>query len=247
MLKALHRLTGCKWKLEQPVSSSDQLSHPSLQSLPAKISRGSIHDGYFYRIMFGGDYCKLIILEVKTDKTLRKNSIAQCIGYFLASQLDNRETVTVALIITQTKAILIFFPYRQGKVIYSNAIVTEEINIEDDKIYCFLIAFLTKYVLYTESAIYALSTSANVLHRKDTFVTVIMKNEEESRRYAKVMDYIMQKKEKEIQALKQAYQAKDNEIQAKDNEIQANQDKLRRLADQLKMSLSQLETLARHP
>lgn len=55
MLKALHSLTGCKVKLEQPVYLSDEQLNPTQPSTSTPlVSERSVPDGVVYMISYGG-------------------------------------------------------------------------------------------------------------------------------------------------------------------------------------------------
>ena len=180
IIKAICKVTGCRIHLERSVLSSDEEldlseSLKKLELSDDEVSRKSVTDGVIYSVKFG-QLRKLIIVEVKTDISLSDNSIAQVIGYYMASKLES-ETIPMALVLAQTKAVLIFFPYRNRQGIYVNAIVTPHINIAGDNLK-HLISFLVKYILHPGNSRYAIQRSDTTLHKKESFKSCIMIHEE---------------------------------------------------------------------
>jgi secreted trypsin-like serine protease len=97
------------------VKLSDALSKEELDRLPTYVSDGSKPD-YLLYLAFKLGVVKMMIVEAKTDQSLSDDTIAQVIGYFIASKVNENKYQPVALILTQTKAQFIFFPYRSERV-----------------------------------------------------------------------------------------------------------------------------------
>ena len=136
LLKALNQLTGCVYYFEQPVSAADILmlkDVTGLKELQQQVSHRSRTDVSVYHLKIG-KYQKLIIMEIKSDKTFSKDSIAQTIGYFLSSKAASTY-VQMGLVISGSKACVLMFPFRDRGTIYSDAIVTAEINLNENEYY----------------------------------------------------------------------------------------------------------------
>ena len=91
-LKALNRITGCLFKLEQSVNMSEFMmlnELTDLKELQEQVSKRSVSDTVLYHIKLGR-YTKVIVIEVKTDKSISQDSIAQAIGYHIACQTPDK-------------------------------------------------------------------------------------------------------------------------------------------------------------
>ena len=131
LLRALHDATGCMYKLEEPVKMSDFLmleNIDELKELQEEVSQRSRSDVVVYHVK-GGRYHKLIIVEIKSDKTISRDSVAQAIGYYLANKASSMY-VQIALVISGSRAYLVLIPFRDRHNIYSEAIATPEIDLK---------------------------------------------------------------------------------------------------------------------
>ena len=72
-----------------------------------------------------------MIVDAKCDRdrSISKDSIAQVIGYFIASKCSDHVYQLLGLILTQSKAQFLFFPYRDGDTVYVDAIVTKTLTV----------------------------------------------------------------------------------------------------------------------
>lgn len=141
-LKALKKATGCVYKLEDPVSESDFLllsTIEDIEELKDFVSQRSRADIVVYRVRVG-KYHKLL---VKSDKTMSMDALAQTIGYYIASHSPDRN-VQIALAISGSKAYLLLFPFRNRTTLYSDAIVTQEIDLGTHSIPLF--KFVAKFI-----------------------------------------------------------------------------------------------------
>lgn len=81
IIKLLCQLTKCKVKLEQTVrlSDLDVYEDPFLDIVVSKSSKTDYVSYYSVRV---NRLLKLLIIEMKTDKSFSLNAIAQTIGYY---------------------------------------------------------------------------------------------------------------------------------------------------------------------
>lgn len=106
ILKCILDLTGCRVKLEETVKMSDLLISENVSGLEQRVSDKSTSDYVIYHITVN-KAVKILLVEAKTDMSLSRDSVAQVIGYFMASEVDNMDSLPPLGIIL-TRAIDIF-------------------------------------------------------------------------------------------------------------------------------------------
>ena len=147
-------LTGCKLKLETTVKLSDLQAATgiNLEHIHFDVSDASTSDYSLYTGKRSGNI-RIIILEAKTNETMHDDSVAQVMGYYLASKTNYLHCPPMGLIITQNKARIVFFPFQRRDSIYANAVVTNEFNRFDkcenlnSHILGIFIVFVSQYIL----------------------------------------------------------------------------------------------------
>ena len=180
IVKAICELTGCKVKLEESVKASDALQFDVNES--PDVSKSSVSDYVLYVVTYSAEI-KIIMIETKSDKALSKNAIAQLIGCYIASQCGEEGSVPLGLIITQSKAHLVFFPYvykdpeTEKKKFYVDAIVTEELDLR--KSFSALISFATRYIVCDRPMKTIEKIENFELHSKTVLEPNVIKHKEE--------------------------------------------------------------------
>ena len=180
IVKAICELTGCKVKLEESVKASDALQF-DVNELP-DVSRSSMSDYVLYVVTYSAEI-KIVMIETKSDQTLSKNAISQLIGYYIASQCGARDSVPLGLVITQSKAHLVFFPYvmyedsKAEPIFCVDAIVTEELDLR--RSFSALISFATRYIRCNVPMKTIASSETYDLHSKKVFELRVKGHKEE--------------------------------------------------------------------
>ena len=156
IMKALCDITGCKIKLEDRVGNSDQLILDSQPGNTNSVSTRSISDYVLY-VVSSRSEVKVIIVEVKTDITYSKHSIAQAIGYYISSQVTS-SVIPMCLLLTQSKSQLIFFPFSKRDAVVITAVVTEVLDMMTTTTFCAVVSFVAKYIMTKPGGVSSRST-----------------------------------------------------------------------------------------
>ena len=163
IVKGICRLTGCVFAAEESVSKCDRciagrhldLGGSSLQNTPQQqksVSEDVIPDYKLFKIESKGGSNVVTIIEVKT-RTNFNDSVCQTIGYHMASRVStaNEETKnpypSLAIMICETHARLIFFPFLHENSLCMEAVVSVDISVlPDGMINPALITFVCTYI-----------------------------------------------------------------------------------------------------
>ena len=196
IIKAICELTGCRVKLEQSVKASDALDAECLPD----VSKKSVSDYVLYEITYSGKR-KVVLIEGKSE-TLSKSTVSQLIGYYIASQVVDDFTPPLGLVLTQSKARFVFFPYKSRTQVYIDAIVTDIINLHQNDLFAAVISFVTRYILCA-AVVKTITWSEKTLHKKEAFKKYVISYQE-----------FVQNKEQELRAKLHAEKAALAKLQA---------------------------------
>ena len=164
-----------------------------LSGQPGTTSSKSLSDHVMYAIMHGGNI-KLLIVEVKTDLELSKDSIAQTVGYYISSNVAHGcACIPMALLVTQSKAQLIFFPFLMRDGVCINAVVTELLDITKMDTFFAVAAFISRYIMAKPKGV---STTCTRLRSKKAYNTLLISFED----YKRTKDEKIMEKLKDSQA-----------------------------------------------
>ena len=113
------------------------------------VSKKSTSDAVIYHVKTGKT-TKVVIVEVKTDQTISLDSVAQVIGYYTANQ-TKEEYLQIGLVMSQSKMIIVFFPFRDRSNVYLDAIVTSEIDLKENhkEVFEFIASYV--YICYSKT------------------------------------------------------------------------------------------------
>ena len=243
IIKALCEISGCKVKLEDVVRESDEDYLNPNRTLPDSVSCKSTSDYVLYVIELRNNV-KLVLVEVKADKKLSKNIIAQTIGYYIASQVA-AEYIPMALVLTQSKARLIFFPFMIRNSVSLNAIITEELMIISNiTTYASVIGFTAKYIMGNPKGV---STKSSRLIAKRSFEKVLIPAADYKKHKEQILRQELQRKNEQLQRKDEQLQQKDEqhcqELQQKDEQLQQNCQELQQKDEQLQQKDEQLQQM----
>ena len=109
------------------------LSAPSLPKTPQQksVSEDVIPDCKLFKIESDGGSNVVTIIEVKTRANFNDDSVCQTIGYHMASRVSsvNEETLrpypSLAIMICETRARLIFFPFMHERLLCMETVVSD--------------------------------------------------------------------------------------------------------------------------
>ena len=219
-------------KLEQTVRLSDHqlLEEDNDSTLEAEVSQNSKCDYVFYHLS-ASSCLKLLVIEVKTNKSVSVNSVAQIIGYYIASTAETSGYIPLGVVFTQSTAILVFYPYRSRRTVYVDAIATKEINISDQINFMTILSFIVKYISHLDNSTSAIGSSRTLkLHDKDVvkrkvltvkeFNEIITKKLEEETRKRREAEGEVRRVKKEAEGeVQRVKEEAEREVQRLKNEL----------------------------
>lgn len=144
IIKVICEVSGCKIKLEDIVQKSDELMTSRRSETASNVVSSKSLSDYVMYCVIRGHNIKLVIVEVKTDHKLSSDSIAQTIGYYISSKVA-LECTPMALLLTQSKAQLIFFPFLSRDGVSVNAVVTRPFDVTKLTTFFAVTAFVSRY------------------------------------------------------------------------------------------------------
>ena len=152
---------------------------------------------------------KVVLMEGKSDKMLSKSTVSQLIGYYIASEVTDGDIPPLGLILTQSKARFVFFPYKSRTQVYVDAIVTEIIDLHKNDFFAAVLSFITRYILCLEP-VKTLKSSDEPLHKKEVLKKCVISHKD-----------FMQTKEQKLKAAVKVLEEKEELHRAEKEELQA--------------------------
>ena len=140
IVKGICRLTGCVFAAEESVAKGDRrnagrhsdLSVPFRPKTPQQqksVSEDVIPDYKLFKIESDGCSNVVTITEVKTRANFNDDSVCQTIGYHMASRVSSVSEETLrpypSIMICETRARLIFFPFMHERLLCMEAVVSD--------------------------------------------------------------------------------------------------------------------------
>ncbi len=227
-LKCISKITGAKIKLEESVRAGDLIYNLAPHS--KDVSGKSVPDYVLWDLMYEG--IKLLILEAKTDKSIGMDSVCQTIGYYMASKIEpevsNNRIPTLALVMSQTKAYLLFFPYVTEGCACVDAVMMGEISLTLSSI-ASIITFVVKYIKGLKSSCKCITDSQLDLHKKTDYSKFVLTVKEE---LESELDRLERERDQEREKREQLERERDQEREKRE-QLERERDQLGQERDQL--------------